>query len=195
MSEDNHTTALEEVVQLSTEDVGLYTKSVSDLREDFGHTVSEIKQKFTLLLDLRDQRIKDLEGRIGLEKQEKPNACLLVLDDAQSTTDLLERYLAALPIDVIHVPGDQAHDRFAADDHATIMIEAACSIEPGVDGLSLCRQLCEEGKGDRVIIMSSRPGDTVKKSTEQAGAFFIRKPFRREQLAKIIKETIFIKES
>jgi len=165
-------------------------QSIIEIRNEFGNTVNEISNKYDLLLNLRDRRIEDLEHKLAENKQDTSKRRLLIVDNSDSTAAIVNRYLQGLPVEINHVPSHQAHNHTLLQDYDAIMLEAANDIEPNRDGLTLCRQLCEAGQGDRVIVMSSRPGDKVKHCVEQAGAAFLRKPFRREHLMQAIKKRL-----
>ena len=169
---------------------GAAGKTFDHIKEEFVEEVEQIKEKWSLLLDLRDRRIKDLEGKMAQGKQEEPESPLLVVDDADSTAQILNRYLQGQQVAVLHVVGDQARDHIDSRNYAVILIEATGVVEPNVDGLALSQQLCEAGKGNNVVVMSSRPGDAIKHRVEQAGATFLRKPLRREQVVQLVRKNL-----
>ncbi len=162
-------------------------RTVEEIRGDFGNTVQEIKEKYTALLELRDRKIQRLEGTLARgARQEAKRRLLLVIDDAQSTAEIMGRYLQGRPVKIVCVAGRQALEQLRLRDYDEIVIEAACVVEPDVDGLALFQQVCEDGGSENVIVMSSRPGDSIRNAVEQAGARFLRKPFRPEQLLELL---------
>jgi len=162
-------------------------RSVGQIREEFGSTVAELKQKYGTLLEQRDRRIQDLAAKLAQGPPEEPKRRVLIVDDAASTGEIVNHYLEGHPVEVVHIAAAQAPDALGSHEFDAIMIEAACVIEPGVSGLALCRQLCESGDRKNVVAMSSRPGDTVKTCVEEAGAMFLRKPFGRAQLVGLMR--------
>ncbi len=157
---------------------------------DYDKTVEEIKENYDLLLDLRDHKIEELNEKLANRTHETVKLRLLVVDDAESTSEIMNRYLEGQPVEVVCVAGNQALDHLRCENYDAIMIEATNPIEPNVDGLALCRKLCGSGKGESVIVMSSRPGDKLKNSVAEAGAAFLRKPFRRWQLIELMRNVL-----
>jgi CheY-like chemotaxis protein len=165
-------------------------RSVGQIRENFGLTVAELKQKYGLLLEQRDRRIEDLAAKLAEGPPEKPKCRVLIVDDAESTAAIVNRYLQGFPAEITHIAAAQAREHVRSYEYDAILIEVAGVIEPGVDGMTLCRQLCEGGDRKYVVAMSSRPGDRVKNRVEKAGANFLRKPFRRAQLVQLMQNTL-----
>ncbi len=112
------------------------------------------------------------------------------MDDSESTAEIVNRYLHGQPIEVVSVRGAQAREHVRSQKYDVIMLEAASPIEADVDGVSLCLELCEKGKAERIIVMSSRPGDKIKTLAEGAGAAFLRKPFRREHVVQLLRDIL-----
>lgn len=162
-------------------------RSVETIRKDVDDTIVDIKEHFGLLLKLRDRKITDLETKLEGSTRENARRLILVVDDAESTPDIMKRYLEGQPVDVVCVGGDRAMDHVEAEDHEVVLIEAAVAVGPDVDGMALCRELCEKDKGERVIVMSSRPGNTIKNAVERLGAGFLRKPFGRAELVQLVR--------
>jgi CheY-like chemotaxis protein len=176
--------------QIPTE-VGASTeRSVGEIREEFGSTVVEIKQRYTLLLDERERRIKELATKLAQGPSKPPPRHVLIIDDAESTGAIAVCYLKAEAVEVTRVAAAGARAALQSRAHDAVLIEATCVIEPGVDGLTLARQLRDGGDGKPVVVMSSRPGDKVRVCVEQAGAMFLRKPFGRAQLLELVRGTL-----
>ncbi len=149
--------------------------------------LEEIKDNFGLLLELRDRKIRELERKLAEEATEAAKPCLLVVDDAESTSAILHWYLDGKAVEVVCVAGSQALEQIRSQSYDAIMLEASTCVAADVDGMDLCRELGKKGLGDTVIVMSSRPGDRVKNAVEQAGAMFLRKPFKREEVVQIVR--------
>lgn len=165
-------------------------RSLGEIREGFGSTVSDLKQRYGLLLEQRDRQIKDLTTKLIQGPPEKPKRRVLVVDDARSTAEIVSHYLEGHAVEVIQIAASGTAEAIIADEYDAMMIEAACVVEPGVDGAGLCRRLCAQENHKTLILTSSRPGDKVKNDAEKAGARFLRKPFRRAQLLELIRETL-----
>lgn len=161
-----------------------------DIKQDLGNAVGEIKNRFGLLLELRDRKIKKLEQKLASKGSQRAKSRLLVVDDSASTAEILNRHLNGQPVEVVSVEGKQALEHVHSERYHAIMLEATSSIEADVDGLSLCQELCRTGKAENVIVMSSYPGDRVKDLVEEAGAAFLRKPFRREHVVQLLRDFI-----
>lgn len=176
------TTSLGDVARERAREAGKRCDSASE----------RIRENLALLLELRDRRIRKLEEKLAKAAPERARHRVLVVDDAESMTELMNRYLEGQPVEVVCVLGNDLLHRLRSrpDDYDAIMIEPTACIQPNVDGMALCRQLCERGKGDRVIVMSSRPGDKIKNSVEEEGATFLRKPFGREQLLRLMRDVL-----
>jgi CheY-like chemotaxis protein len=173
------------------EDVdGHNARSVGQVREEFGVAVAGLKQKYGSLLEQRDRWIKDLAARLTQEPPEKPRRRVLIVDDAESTVAIVSRYLEGYPVEIAHVAAAQARERLRSHEYDAILVEVACVIEPDVDGMTLCRKLCEGGDRKLVVAMSSSPGDKVKNCVAEAGAIFLRKPFQRAELVKLVQNML-----
>ena len=179
MSDENPTTT-------SLADVA--KEKTRQAEREYDNTVEEIKENFDLLLEMRDRQIAELQQKVENRTQEKPKLRLLVVDDAESTSDIVNRYLECPPVEVAYAASHHSVDQIRSENYDAIMIEATNVIEPDVDGMAFCGQLCEKGKGQSVIVLSSRPGDRIKNAVEEADATFLRKPFRRGQLIKIVQD-------
>jgi CheY-like chemotaxis protein len=182
--------AVESVGEREKKADGSTGRPVQDIKEEFGNTVEEIKDKFGLLLELRDRKIGQLEEKLATRRPQRTKSRILIVDDSQSTAEIVDRYLHGQPVELVSVTGSQALEHVHSQEYAAIMLEAASSIEADVNGISLCQELCEGGKAERVIVMSSRPGDKIKNLVEGAGAAFLRKPFSREHVVQLLRDVL-----
>lgn len=167
-----------------------YRNGLDEVKREFGDTVKEVQEHFRVLLELRDDRIAVLDQELAKAQQQRANARVLLIDDAESTVEITDRHLEEYPIDVVGVGGSQAADHLRSESYDAIMIEATSSIKPGVDGMGLFQELCESGKGRSVVVMSSRPGEKIRHAVERAGGAFLRKPFEREQLVGLVSQIV-----
>ena len=165
-------------------------RDIADIRQDFGNTVEDIKEKFVVLLDLRDRKIEQLEEKLAEGKKDQAKRRLLLIDDAESTREIVNWHLQNEPVEMVSATADKAREHLCSGDYDVIMIEATVRIGPDVDGLALCGELCGKGGDQSVIVMSSHPGERIRNSVEQAGAVLLQKPFRREQLLKLLRGTL-----
>jgi CheY-like chemotaxis protein len=162
-------------------------RSVGEIRDEFGSTVSQLKQKYGQLIEQRDRQIQHLASRLAQGPAKQRKRRVLIVDDAKSTAEIVSHYLAGYPITLAHAAAAAALGAVRAHEYDAIFAEAAAVIEPGVDGLTFCRQLCEGSDRKNVVAMSSRPGDRIRESAEKAGVLFLRKPFQREQLLALLR--------
>ncbi len=165
-------------------------RPIQAIKEDFSNTVGDIKNRFGLLLDLRDRKIKQLEEKLAKGVPPTTKARLLIVDDAESTSQIVGRYLHGQPVEIVSATGHEALEHVHAHKYDAILLEAVSSIQAGVDGLSLCQELCEKGNAAKVVVMSSRPGDRIKNLAEDAGAGFLRKPFKREHVVQLLRNIL-----
>ena len=149
--------------------------------------LEEIKENFGLLLDLRDRKIRDLEGKLAKGTPEAVTPRLLVVDDAESTGAIMDRYLEGQAVEVVCVAGSQALERLRSETFDTILLEASTLIAADMDGMTFCRELRGKGQGETIVVMSSRPGNRVRNAVEEAGALFLRKPFKRDKVIEIMR--------
>lgn len=151
-----------------------------------------IREKYDLLLELRDGKIRRLEKELKeARKTASRTGWLLVVDDAASTEELFGRYLKGFRVEIVCVAGSDAEGSLRCMTFDVVLIEAAVSLgEEGGDGMALCRRLTKESKIGRLVVMSSRPGDAVRKEAEAMGASFLRKPFGRESLLTELKDVL-----
>ena len=64
-------------------------------------------------------------------------------------------------------------------------------IMPGISGRALAQKLCESRSQMKVIFMSGYTGQTIGvQSTFDPGTNFLQKPFKREGLARKVKEVL-----
>ncbi len=160
-----------------------HNESADVIKDRVDGKITDIKQHFDLMVDRRDRQITEL-------KVSNAERRILVIDDAQSTVDILKGYLKGQRIELVGCSGKLARDILESGDHDAIMIEESVVVEAKVDGLALCRELCDKGKGKKVIVMSSRPGRKVKNSVERIGALFLRKPFKGLDLAQCVRSAL-----
>lgn len=168
------------------------TKSVqeNETQVKITQTLKEIRENFKTLLDLRDRKIAELEKQLaellGQKPQDLPKSKLLVVDDSDSMKDMVAQYLEHEPVEYLCLHGDKVKNSHL-EAHDIWLIEASVKVKDEVDGMSLCSHLCKKGKGNRTVIMSSRPGDKIKDEVEKMGAVFLRKPFKRSELLSVIR--------
>ncbi len=160
-----------------------YDESVDAITDRVDGKITDIKQHFGLIVDRRDRKITELQASSARRR-------LLVIDDAQSTVDILKGYLKGQRINVVGCSGKLARGLLESENFDAIMIEESVVVEAKVNGLVLCRELCDKGKGKSVIVMSSRPGDKIKNSVEQVGAAFLRKPFKGLELVRRVRDAL-----
>ena len=172
-----------------------HDRPIAEIQQEFGQTIEDVKQRFGLLLDLRDQRIQELQGELAGAAREKPKPRLLIVDDAESTPEIFHRYLEGQHVELSWTAADEASSHLDSQSYDCVIVEATSVIAPDVDGLDVCRSLCEAGRADKVIVMSSRPGDGAKNTIEEVGARFLRKPFRRAELIKHVLDMLLQEES
>jgi CheY-like chemotaxis protein len=153
----------------------------------YDSAIEEIKENFGMLLELRDRKISELQGKLAKRTAEAVKPRLLVVDDAESTSAIMGWYLDGQAVEVVCVAGSQALERLRSEIFDAIILEASTSVAADVDGMALCRELCGSGQGNTVIVMSSRPGNRIRDSVEKAGAIFLRKPFKREEVVEIVR--------
>ena len=161
-----------------------YDEPVDAIRERVDGKIDDIKLRFGSIVDAEERKVAELETKHAKRRR------LLVVDDAQSTEDILNGYLEGQPVEIFCTSGNRARALLDSEDYDAIMIEASVVIEPGVEGLDLCRELCGGGKVKSVIVLSSHPGDRIRESVEQAGAAFLRKPFKGLELMRLIGQML-----
>ena len=164
-------------------------EKAGEARQRCDSTIEEIKENYDLLLEVRDRKIKELQGKIAEGTPETVKPRLLVVDDAESTSAIMNRYLDGQPVEMVCVAGSQSLEQLRSGVFDAIMLEASTSVSEKVDGLTLCQALCKKGKESIVVVTSSRPGDKIKHSVEEAGARFLRKPFKRDEVIEIVRST------
>ncbi len=161
-------------------------EDVEVIKERVDGKIEGVKQHFGQIVDRRDRKIMELEA--GRAKRR-----VLVIDDGKSTVDILNGYLKGQPVEIIGCSGRRARDSLASGNYDAIMIDESVVIEQGVKGLDLCQELCGFGKVKTVIVMSSHPGDKIRKVAEQTGAAFVKKPFKGLELMQVMSK-IFVGE-
>ena len=171
----------------TTSDADATLKKAGDAQERCDGIVQEIKEHYDLLLDLRDREIGELKGKLAKRPPAAVKPRLLVVDNAQSMSAIMNRYLEGQTVEVVCVAGSQALAQLRLGAFDAIMLEASTYVSEKVDGLTLCHGLCNEGLGHIVVVTSSRPGDRIRNSVEQAGARFLRKPFKRKDVVEILR--------
>lgn len=106
---------------------------------------------------------------------------LLVVDDHASTLNMLARYLRSCGHTVaVAVDAERALDCLLADSYDAIL----CDVHmPGMSGLDLVTQLCDDAPDSAVILMTGDPDDRVERRARRAGAIgYLRKPFSFSEL-------------
>lgn len=160
-----------------------HDESADAIRDRVDGKITDIKQHFGLMVDRRDSKIAELNAS-NAERR------LLVIDDAPSTVDILKGYVKGQRINVVGCSGKLARGLLESENFDAIMIEESVVLEAKVNGLALCRELCDKGEGKKVILMSSRPGSRIKDSVEQMGAAFLKKPFKGLGLVQCVRNAL-----
>lgn len=114
--------------------------------------------------------------------------CILVVDDSETVRQVLQLTLANAGFDVV-----EAEDGFEALDklshHSVDMMITDLNM-PNMDGLELIKKVREDGthRFTPIVMLTTESSEEKKLAGREAGASgWIVKPFKPEQLLKVVK--------
>ncbi|MBF0243992.1 MAG: response regulator transcription factor [Planctomycetes bacterium] len=170
--------------------MGLKEKAEATARE-CRQVLEELRENFTTMLQLKDRRIAELEKQLAAVPKPavKKGLKMLLIDDAESTHEIVAEYLKQKNVQLTAIRGEKAMSAQLGE-FEVIMVEAACGVKKDIDGLELCRRLAGKGWSKRLVVLSSRPGEEIKQLAEEKELLFLRKPFRRSDLIAVLKHIL-----
>ncbi len=149
-------------------------------------TLVETNEHFSLLLDLRDRRIRGLEERLARAGRKRGGLRLLVIDDDPAMPGLMNACLADAPWEAVCIRGSEVLN--VSEVYDMIIIDASAALKPYADGLDLCRLLFESGYGRGFVLMASRSDDRLTRFVRDADLPLLLKPFLRDELLELLQE-------
>jgi len=115
--------------------------------------------------------------------------CVLVVDDSETVRQVLQLTLNNAGFDVIEAEdGDDALAKLASAPAVDMLITDLNM--PNMDGLELIRKIREDSKHrfTPIVMLTTESSEEKKKAGREAGASgWIVKPFKPEQLLKVVK--------
>ena len=108
-------------------------------------------------------------------------ACILAVDDAQETLELIHRILSGQGYQVLTAPG--AAEAFAVLETANVDLVITDYKMPKVDGLDLIRHVRENFKGIEVMMITGYPSiPTAVAAIKTGSQEYLTKPFTEDEL-------------
>lgn len=115
--------------------------------------------------------------------------CVLVVDDSETVRQVLQLTLSNAGFDVIEAEdGDDALEKLASAPAVDMLITDLNM--PNMDGLELIQKIREDGKHrfTPIVMLTTESSEEKKRAGREAGASgWIVKPFKPEQLLKVVK--------
>ena len=114
-----------------------------------------------------------------------PRRVVLVVDDEAITRDVVGAMLELEDVEVHAAHDGDTALALARDVHPDLVLLDV--MMPGVDGIEVCRQLTAEGQAPRVVMLTARADDDVKRAAKEAGADgYLVKPFSAVDLFRFV---------
>ena len=114
--------------------------------------------------------------------------CILVVDDSETVRQVLQLTLANAGFDVVEAEdGLEALDKLA---HNSVDMMITDLNMPNMDGLDLIKKVREDGthRFTPIVMLTTESSEEKKLAGREAGASgWIVKPFKPEQLLKVVK--------
>lgn len=114
--------------------------------------------------------------------------CILVVDDSETVRQVLQLTLSKAGFDVVEAEdGVDAYSKLS--DQPVDMIVTDLNM-PNMDGLELIKKIRQEGeyRFTPIVMLTTESSEEKKKAGREAGASgWIVKPFKPEQLLKVVK--------
>jgi len=115
--------------------------------------------------------------------------CVLVVDDSETVRQVLQLTLSNAGFDVIEAEdGDDALEKLASAPAVDMLITDLNM--PNMDGLELIQKIRDDGKHrfTPIVMLTTESSEEKKRAGREAGASgWIVKPFKPEQLLKVVK--------
>jgi len=115
--------------------------------------------------------------------------CVLVVDDSETVRQVLQLTLSNAGFDVIEAEdGDDALEKLVSSPAVDMLITDLNM--PNMDGLELIRKIRDDGKHrfTPIVMLTTESSEEKKRAGREAGASgWIVKPFKPEQLLKVVK--------
>jgi two-component system chemotaxis response regulator CheY len=114
--------------------------------------------------------------------------CILIVDDSVTVRQVLQRALGNAGYQVVEA--EDGFDALAKLSGAQIDMLITDLNMPNMDGLELIKKVREEGKHrfTPIVMLTTESSEEKKKAGREAGASgWIVKPFKPEQLLKVVK--------
>jgi signal transduction histidine kinase/ActR/RegA family two-component response regulator len=120
------------------------------------------------------------------EPADLPNLRVLLADDDRSIGQSLKRLLEQIGHSVtVQTDGKSALDAYKAGDFDIVLSDLAM---PGIDGLTLLRELRVYDPEARVIILTGQSGETLQQDALRLGAAdVLRKPFELDEVLRAMR--------
>ena len=114
--------------------------------------------------------------------------CILIVDDSETVRQVLQLALGNAGYQVVEA--EDGFDALAKLSGAQIDMLITDLNMPNMDGLELIKKVREEGKHrfTPIVVLTTESSEEKKKAGREAGASgWIVKPFKPEQLLKVVK--------
>jgi PAS domain S-box-containing protein len=120
---------------------------------------------------------------------------ILLVEDEKSLCTLTRNLLELYGYTVWEAAGGAEALKISRETDAEIHLLLTDMVMPGINGRSLAQQLAQERPQMKVVYMSGYTGQSVGgNDAVNPGAFFIQKPFTRENLAQKIRQALEVRD-
>jgi CheY-like chemotaxis protein len=145
---------------------------------------------FTLYFPATREAIKTPSDRRLLADLAGNGQSILIVDDVAEQRDMASAMLSRLGYRVQAVAsGEAAVDHVVAQPVDLLLLDMI--MDPGIDGLETYRRICAIHSGQKAVIASGYAETECVRRLQQLGPIpYLKKPYRLETLAEIVKATL-----
>lgn len=121
---------------------------------------------------------------------------ILLVEDEKNLRTLTRHLLEVYGYVVIEAANGEEALKISRENTGSIHLMLTDMVMPGISGRALAQQLSKERQDMKVVYMSGYTGQTIGgQALLNPGAFFLQKPFTRENLARKIREALELRDS
>lgn len=151
---------------------------------------------FKIYLPRVDQNIEAERTEVAPLSELRGKETILLVEDEENLRTLTRNLLELYGYAVLEAANGKEALKISRGNTGPIHLMLTDIVMPGINGRALAQQLSQERQGLKVVYMSGYTGQTYGgQGLLSPGAFFLQKPFTRENLARKIREALEVKDS
>jgi len=151
---------------------------------------------FKIYLPRVDQSLEAERTEVAPLTEFRGKETILLVEDEENLRTLTRNLLELYGYAVLEAANGEEALKISRGNTGPIHLMLTDMVMPGINGRALAQQLSQERQGLKVVYMSGYTGQTYGgQGLLSPGAFFLQKPFTRENLARKIREALEVKDS